>query len=180
MGDTIFLIMGKSGAGKDAVVNSLCYKYGLQRLNSYTTRPSRGPGDMHEFVPSYEGWLESHPDDAVVGYTYFHNHHYWASQSQADAADLYIIDPDGVEWFRNHYNGNKSVFAVYIDVPWYKRFARMRRRGDGLLAAVRRLAHDHRKFATALKQADSVVGNDELPDCVADIAELIRRTGGIE
>lgn len=180
MSDTIFLIMGKSGAGKDAVVNALCKKYGLARLNSYTTRPRRGPGDLHEFVLSYAGWLEAHPDDPVVGYTYFADHHYWASQSQVDAADLYVIDPDGVEWFRNHYNGSKAIFAIYIDVPWYKRLMRMWHRGDGFLAAMRRLAHDHRKFASVLAQADSVVGNDELSDCVADIADLIRRMGGIE
>ena len=179
MGDTIFLIMGKSGAGKDAIVNALCHKYGLKRLNSYTTRPRRGPDDQHEFVYSYAGWLESNPDDTVVGYTYFADHHYWASRSQVDAADLYVIDPDGVAWFRDHYDGDKAICAIYINVPWYKRLVRMWRRGDGFLAAMRRLAHDHHKFADALNQADSVVRNDEFENCVADIADLIRRTGGI-
>lgn len=180
MHDTIFLIMGKSGAGKDSVVDNLCRKYGLTRLNSYTTRQRRGPNDQHEFVHSYEEWRIDNPNDPIVGYTYFDSSHYWASQSQADSSDLYVIDPDGVEWFRNHYNGSKAIFAIYIDVPWYKRLMRMWRRGDGFLAAMRRLAHDHRKFSSALKQADSVVGNDELSDCVADIADLIRRMGGIE
>ena len=179
MEDVIYLVMGKSGAGKDTVVNELCRKYGMVRLNSYTTRPCRGPGDLHEFVDSYSEWVHNNPNDPAVAYTFFAGNHYWASQSQVDASDLSVIDPDGVEYFRHHYNGCKAIRAIYIDVPWYIRLRRMRQRGDTWTAAIRRLLHDHRKFAGALRQADFVISNNNLFECVLEIAILTGKLGGM-
>ena len=174
MGNTIYCVMGKSGAGKDTVVNDLCAKTGLRRLNSYTTRPSRGPGDLHEFVESYEVWLANNADDPVVAYTFFNGNHYWASQSQVEHADLYVIDPDGVEWFRTRYQGTKKIRAIYIDVPWHKRFVRMLRRGDGVQQAWRRIVHDHNKFKGATKQADYIVRNDDAVQCMWELALITK------
>ena len=34
---TVFLIVGKSGSGKDSLVSKLCAKYGYSQLKSYAT-----------------------------------------------------------------------------------------------------------------------------------------------
>jgi guanylate kinase len=46
----IYLIVGRSGFGKDTVVDCLCERYGYKRIISYTTRPRRNEQDKHIFV----------------------------------------------------------------------------------------------------------------------------------
>lgn len=46
----IYLIVGRSGSGKDTVVDYLCKHYGYKRIVSYTTRPPRNAQDKHIFV----------------------------------------------------------------------------------------------------------------------------------
>ena len=48
---TLMLIMGRSGAGKDSLVNKLSERTNLTAITSYTTRPRReNEGNTHVFV----------------------------------------------------------------------------------------------------------------------------------
>lgn len=166
--DTIYLIVGPSGSGKDAIVDRLVAEYGLKRIDSYTTRKSRGPGDRHIFVDDFIDWKETHPGERVVGFTYFNGHDYWATQSQVEESDLYIIDPDGVAFFMDNYLGRKKVRVVWISVPPLTRLNRMISRGDGVFKAVGRLMHDRKVFRDPIYPAHFVLDNTDTLQAALD------------
>lgn len=163
--NTIFLIVGRSGSGKTTLCDQLSTISGLKVLESYTTRKPRYEGERgHIFVSSLEEWSASDDGDTLVAYTVFDGNQYWATSRQVDENDLYVIDPDGVEFLQQNYLGNKDIKIIYIDATWRERFLRMRRRGDGMIAALRRIWNDARKFQGWAKKADFVVRNHDLTE----------------
>ena len=175
MNDKIYLICGKSGAGKTTVVRALENQYGLKQIPSYTTRFPRyhnEPG--HIFVCDFDDWCREHSDETIVGYTYFDCNHYWATQSQVETHDMYVIDKSGIDFFRQQYRGKKKVIVIYIDCPASERFIRMRNRGDSLKDTIRRLWHDYFAFKNLEKEADFVVSNGGTADwCARRIARCM-------
>ena len=54
-GNTIYLIVGRSGSGKTTIAEELERKYGLKSIQSYTTRPKRSDNETgHIFVSDEE------------------------------------------------------------------------------------------------------------------------------
>lgn len=142
--DKFLLLVGKSGSGKDTIARKLCDEFGLIQLKSYTTRRPRYFGeDTHTFVSEL-------PDESDtvkrVAYTHFNGHEYCATNEQVDNSDIFIVDPDGVLYFMEHYQGDKKPVVVYIDMPWTVRLSRMIGRKDGVIKAIKRIVHDHFKF----------------------------------
>ena len=174
-----FLIVGPSGSGKTFVCLSL-EKYGLSQIYSYTTRKPRGPGEKgHVFVDDYNEWIENNPEDTIVGYTVFAGNHYWATSKQVQENDLYVIDPAGVDFFNRRYCGDKIVKTIYIDIPIYKRFQRMLKRGDSIWATLCRIIGDIHRFWGMKKSADFVVRNDNLWVCRDTIYEYFTTNGAM-
>ena len=95
----------------------------------------------------------------------FDGNHYWATASQVDENDLYVIDPAGVTFFQRFYHGDKAVLVFYIDVPLVERYKRMRARGDSVWAACKRIVGDIYRFRGMKEKADVVVRNDTLWVC---------------
>lgn len=125
MSNTIFLIVAPSGAGKTTVTELLESKYGLKSIQSYTTRPPRFKGETgHTFVSDEE--FDKLTD--IVAYTEFAGNRYCATAKQVEENDLYVIDPKGVEFFKEHYKGSKQTKVIYIDSNISTRFERMVRR----------------------------------------------------
>lgn len=72
----------------------------------------------------------------IVAYTEFKGYRYCATQQQIDDADFYIIDPRGLEDFKNNYKGDKLIESILIDCPAVERFLRMKK---GIKTAKREL-----------------------------------------
>lgn len=150
----MILLVGKSGSGKTTIATNLEQNYGLKQVQSYTTRKPRYEGEVgHTFI-TMEEYMKLHDKVAT---TYFNNQYYCATQQQCDDADIYVIDPHGVESFIRNYHGDKKWIAVYLDVNPFTRFVRMVKRGDSILAALTRLKHDHRAFKNFKKRPNIVV-----------------------
>ena len=102
MSYNIYLIVGKSGTGKTTMVNRL-QNLGPQ-VQSYTTRPKRSEDETgHIFVTDEEfDKLQN-----ICAYTEYNGYRYAATQEQVDDATFYVIDPEGVWYFVDHYKGEK-------------------------------------------------------------------------
>ena len=90
----LYCIVGKSGTGKDTIVNELCRTYGYSRVISYTSRPKRNdPKDAysHIFVTE-DDYHKAKASVTVVAETDFDGNYYWVTKEQVDKHDLYIID----------------------------------------------------------------------------------------
>lgn len=86
-----YLIMGRSGAGKDRLADELRHA-GLIGVKSYTTRPRRSEDeDTHIFVTQDEADAMSDK----VATTTIDGHDYFATYAQVNMADFYVIDPEG-------------------------------------------------------------------------------------
>lgn len=87
-----YLILGRSGAGKDTLAQALVSR-GLRILKSYATRPKRYEGeDTHIFVTPEEAKKIGNR----IAYTKIGEYEYFATKEQLDECDIYIIDPRGL------------------------------------------------------------------------------------
>ena len=107
-----------------------------------------------------------------IGYTSYGNYRYGATAEQANNADLYVIDPAGVEFLRKHYNG-KPVKVITITSPVHTRISRMEQRGDEFSKIMERLLIDI-DFRNFLGDFNIDNGdNTKLSDLVKKIHEYI-------
>lgn len=174
MNDKIVLIVGPSGSGKSTVADYMEKLYKLKNVVSYTTRPPRYDGEKgHVFLS--EEVFKSLPD--MCAYTFFNGYHYGVTADVVNRSDLYIIDPAGVKYFKEHYSGFKKPVVVYIDVPEEVCRQRMLARGDSEEATIKRLENDKAAFAKAKEMADVVVVNGA-NTAISDIAcEILNKSG---
>lgn len=137
----------------------------MKSIESYTTRPPRYEGETgHIFVSDKE--YETMKND-MVAYTVFNGYKYWATNNQVEDADIYIIDPAGVEYFKKHYKGNKQVVTVELLAQKKVRYKRMRGRGDSWMQAKKRLMHDRAAF----KDTDAMITINANIDNVNKVAK---------
>ena len=173
----IVLIVGESGSGKSTICDELTKRYGLKQVKSYTTRPRRSEDeDGHTFISDKE-FKEL---EGICAYTYFDNHHYCATREQIDNSDLYIIDPNGIEYFIKKYNGRKIPMVVYIYADKRTRRKRMANRGDKEHKIRQRIAHDESAFANVDEYAMQQYNNieeGEVEKIATDIYRKFFRAG---
>ena len=135
--NNIFLIVGCSGSGKTTITEQLEQKYGLKLIQSYTTRPPRYDGETgHTFISNEE--FDKLVD--ICGYTEFAGNRYCSTAEQVENNDLYVIDPNGIDYFIKSYKGKKTPKIIFIDSDLTTRYDRMVKRaedkGDAFLTAV--------------------------------------------
>ena len=160
-----YLVVGRSGAGKDTVVDKLCEKYGCIKLKSYTTRPRRdGEGDTHVFISEEE--FDMIPENEIFAYTEVNGYRYCSTVDQVRNSDFYIIDPYGVESIKRT---DIPIRTIGISVGTDTAIHRMLERGDNKEAIFRRTTHDFEMFAGFENRMDVVVANDNVDECLEAI-----------
>lgn len=169
--DYLILLVGKSGSGKTTIAKNLEH-YGLKQVQSYTTRKPRYKGEVgHTFI-TMEEYMKL-PDKVAT--TYFDGNYYCATQQQCEDADIYVIDPHGIESFKRNYHGNKKWITVYLDVNPFTRFIRMVKRGDSVFDALERLKHDRDSFKDFKKRPDIVVVKNKSVQKVSDMIYTLHK-----
>jgi len=165
----VFCIVGKSGSGKTEVVKQLEGR-GYKILQSYTTRKPRGFNEWgHEFC-SMDTYLDFNQNKQIAAYTYFDQHHYFATKDQLYASDIYVVDPKGIEDLKRNIKDVKFV-VIYLKVKSEIRKERMELRGDTEHQIAQRVANDLLKFA-ALRYDYQIPNMGELKKTV-DIIDFI-------
>ena len=150
--DVLVLLVGRSGSGKTTLEETL-ELVGFKSVKSYTTRPPRYEGeDSHIFISKEEfDALEN-----KMGYTEFNGYEYCATKEQLDEANIYVIDPSGVEYLKEHYHG-KKVFILYLNARRSVCEERMIDRGDKYSQMVERLKNDDMEFNGFSCIADEII-----------------------
>lgn len=158
-----YLVLGKSGSGKDTLVDILCDRYNYKRVISYTTRPKRNEQDKHIFINKED--VQKYKEN-IVAYTIFKNHQYFCTKQQIEEAQLYIVDWAGINYLKRKMPDSKFK-VIYINVSLFTRCMRMLKRGDGLFKAIGRLINDHFEFKDI--KYNFTVNNISLNDTVEKI-----------
>lgn len=168
-----YIFCGKSGSGKDKVINTLCKKYGFTKVVSYTTRPRRKDEEKvntHIFV-NQTGFNKIR--DQLIAYTNFNSFEYGGTSEQVKDNDFYTLDVDGIKYFKDHYKGNKPFKIIYLDVPESVCKLRMYNRGDNKIEVAKRIANDIKAFKEAPDLADIIIPNDFFDTCVDEVYQYI-------
>lgn len=182
---TLILLVGKSGSGKTTLAEHSGRLYGLRSIQSYTTRPRRTPNETGHIFASNRAF---HSLKDIVAYTKYNGYEYCATAQQVEDNDLYVIDPKGVEYFKEHYHGSKNIVVVYIvssgdpHEAFKTCYERIKERGGTIEEAAERVALDNREFDNFEKQADYVLVNKDFEDLDINAIKLDRivRTGGLD
>ncbi|MBQ7431165.1 AAA family ATPase [Butyrivibrio sp.] len=159
MNKPIILLVGKSGSGKTTIAKYLKKQYGWQDIDSYTTRPPRYQNEAGHIFITEEQFDQIKPED-MCAYTLFNGYRYCATIEQADKADIYVVDVDGVKRFKERYvkhNPARQIFVVYLDTPEWELKKRMTHRGDSPEKINSRLQHDREAFKEAADIADHIL-----------------------
>ena len=161
---TVILVVAKSGVGKDSVIQGLIKKRpNLSQVKSYATRKPRYENeDTHIFIT--RNMVDKFRDE-MIAYTEFHGNIYFATVTQLEENDFYVIDPKGVDFLKEllqqneEYNNKFNIKTVYIEASVFRRFTRMLKRGDGIVKTIKRLANDRKEFKNFV--GDINITNDD-------------------
>ena len=173
----VFLVIGRSGCGKDTLVNYMCQKYGLKKLKSYTTRPPRqNEEDTHIFISPED--VQKYQDD-IVAYTKIGEFEYFATKSQLKDINFYIIDPKGVQDLENVPNLKEefSFIKLFIYLPEKERKKRIALRGDSEEAFLKRQEGEKQQFDNFELQTDLfdyAICNMDLIEAQKEIEHIVQ------
>lgn len=95
MTKNLYCVVGESGSGKDTIVNYMCNRYGYTKVISNTTRPMRTNDEndkLNHIFSNVEQYQKDKENNEVVAETFFNDNYYWATKTQVDNSDFYIID----------------------------------------------------------------------------------------
>ena len=135
----LFLFVGKSASGKTTIANML-ESDGYSQVNSYTTRQPRYEGEIGHIFISEEKYNQL---DNIVASTFYNGYHYCTTLDQVQNADIYVIDPNGIETLLEHFNViNRPIYVFYFVTTICNRIQRMRNRHDSDTNIVSRLYND--------------------------------------
>lgn len=155
----IYLLAGPSGSGKSSVARGLTEQYGLKEVWSYTERPQRYPGEPGHIFVTPEQFDAA---GKMCAFTCYNGYRYGVPQSVVDSSDIYVIDPAGIEYMKEHYDGDKGVVVIGIWASEEERAKRMIARGDSPDNVAVRLTVDAEAFKTLHLMSDMWLRNTSL------------------
>ena len=169
----IFLV-GETGSGKDTVAGFLPYK----KVVSYTTRPMRTyeeEGKQHYFIDDYFMDELVNIED-FIAYTKIGPYRYGAISRDCDADTMvYIIDPKGIEWFKEYGPKNVEYITIFLHVPLIERMRRCKNRSDYEISFMKRNEAEKDMFEDFMLNGDwdYIIRNHDAYQTAKSIIKLL-------
>ena len=109
-----------------------------QRCNSLQEEHKRRKNETgHTFISSSEF---SQLKD-ICAYGSFGGYEYGATREQVNQSDVYVIDAQGIEYFKKTYRGIKKPVVIYVKISPIRRLFRLLKR-DGFKKGMKRWIQD--------------------------------------
>lgn len=173
----LFCVVGRTGTGKDSLVDLVCSSLGMKKVKSYTTRERRpGEGDdSHVFIKPIE--IDQFKG-RMAAYTKIGEVEYFATVDQVLEGDFYIIDPNGLDDFRERWDFNKfpmSIVVIYVTVPKMTQLSRLLGRGDNAEKSNSRMLAENNQFGEfeTKQRMDYTVVNSDLEQAVLGLQKIV-------
>ena len=168
----LFLITGQSGSGKSALATELSAKYGYKLAKSYTTRKPRTPDETaYHFVDPMT--FQRFKD--MTNVTLYHNNSYGIRISDLLSVDLYIVDPAGIRYMKQHHTNIFDIYVIGVTATAEECASRMRNRGDNPDSVRSRIENDKLTFNIPTSTYDIIIHNHDLDDTVELAHNFIER-----
>lgn len=145
----MIVLSGPSASGKTEVAKLLAKKYGITRVITTTTRPTRinEIDGVDYFFVSKEKFLEMIKNDEFVEHTIYNDNYYGSTKAQVRDDKCIAIDPTGLKSYIALHN--PTIVTFYLQVDEETRYQRMIDRGDSEANARARIIEDKEKFKAA-------------------------------
>ena len=173
----LFCVVGRTGTGKDSLVDLVCSSLGMKKVKSYTTRDRRpGEGDdSHVFIKPVE--IDQFKG-RMAAYTKIGEVEYFATIDQVLEGDFYVIDPNGLDDFRERWDFDKfpmSIVVIYITVPKMTQLSRLLGRGDNAEKSNSRMLAENNQFGEfeTKQRMDYTVVNSDLEQAVLGLQKIV-------
>lgn len=164
---SIILIVGETACGKDTLTKYLKEAHGLRAVCSYTTRekrPSETEGKEHYFITDSKAdrILDS---EEIVAYTKIGNFRYFATKSELEKSDIYIIDPNGIAYLKENHP-DVIPYIVYVTCDKEIAISHAAKRGDDKDVLSKRIEAEKEQFETFVKNKgyDRIILNNKTLD----------------
>lgn len=160
------LIVGRTATGKDTLRESLEKFTNMTFVKSYATRPRRYPDeDTHIFITKEQA-NEIMKTDTVIARTTIADNDYFATKSQVENADGYIIDPIGIyelidkmpttDFLILYLMPNKDYKDIYIERELAKN---VKTKAEIIKELDKRMTSEDKIFTEFDKNIDSLLEN---------------------
>ena len=126
----LILLVGKTCAGKTTLAKKLCERTGFRQLISQTTRARRNENDNDHLFVTMDDYLKAKVNGNIVAETEIAGNYYYATKEQLYDADVYTIDPAGLEYLSSADLPNLRFVVVYVVCSDEERAVRAEQRGD--------------------------------------------------
>lgn len=117
----IFLFIGRTASGKSSLARYMCESLGLKQVKSLTTRPPReneiNGSEDHYFVFEKE-FNEIKQKEDFIAYTEINGYKYATTAEELRHSDIYVIDPDGVKYLKEHCGDEFKFIEIYFSSPF--------------------------------------------------------------
>ena len=154
-------LIGKSGAGKTTIEDTLISKFGFQRAISHTSRDKRVndvEGVNYYFV-SKEEMEELWSQGKLVERIDYMGNIYGFVESECKSDRVVAVVPDGLRQLNER--KDLGIISFYLDVSSETRKARMLGRGDAPESVEKRLITDEEVFVNVESMVNYVLNNDD-------------------
>lgn len=180
MDNLIFVLLGKSGAGKSSLAKAVSKHLNIREIVSTTSRPKReGEIDGKDYYyKSYEEMEEIAINDGFVEYTCYNNWYYGVEKSEIDNMSgncIVVVEPNGYKQFKEAYGDR--VIPIYIQTSDKERLLRSlhREENPSCKEICRRLLADMEDFREV--EEDSTIkkinNNKELKFALEELCNFI-------
>ena len=178
---TLFCVLGRTGTGKDSIVDQVCKLTGMSKVKSFTTRP-QPPHHPPPPPPPPPHEVEKYKKD-IAAYTKIGDVEYFATVQQVIDADFYIIDPKGFYDFLSRWDLTAHpmrIVTIYITVPEGMQMFMLTGRGDDKEVSKQRILAENEQFEKfeQLQHWDYIVLNDDMYSAVVEVMNIVNKEKG--
>lgn len=186
----IVCLIGKSGSGKDTIIQKLHVDLNIPIATSFTSRPMR-PGEIQDLTYHFvsDSYFEENKEKFIeqrIYKTYGKdgNVEFWkyglTEESFEEGNNLVIVDVNGYKALREYF-GKQNVLPFFIHCSDTTRLNRVLLRGDGgnKLEVMRRFAADEEDFKDFIESHNyyKVCNEYSIDLAVEEIEGVLKRRG---